>query len=269
MRNNSEQKTGGMPRRDFILLGSAAVAAVSATGVSAGAIRAISGPVGGSILSIGYSDALVGEESGVVPAKYLGASDRALASDGMRLTIHGYWRPETRRSTPLAVDVTTFFPVAGMSMPVVSWAYVARGRTAEHSGRGTFVVPSDANGGVTIAVDRRLPGTSVKPRNGRRSLLSFARTGSNGLPTLESMERDGNVCRLADRGGVKLQPGTYFIALGDATRETGPDWSRLTTNGNAQTLQAHGESVLTQHSVTGRVPVDFEYLMVSVSPLKA
>jgi hypothetical protein len=268
MRNISDQKTGGMPRRDFILLGSAAVAAVSATGVSASALRAITGPVGGSILSIGYSDAIVGEESGVVSAKYLGSSDRTLATDGVRLTIHGYWRPEARRSTPLAVEVTTFFPVNDTALPVVSWSYVARRDMTEHSSRGSLVVPTDADGGVSIAVDRRLPGM-MKPTNGRRSLLSFARSGSNQLPTLASMERDGNVCRLADRGGVKLQPGTYFIALGDATRDKGPDWSRLTTNGSPQTLQAHGESVLMQQSVTGRVPVDFEYLMVSVAARKA
>lgn len=266
MPNNSDQKTGGMPRRDFILLGSAAVAAVSATGVSASAIRAITGPVGGSILSIGYSDT-VGEESGVVSAKYLGSSDRTLASDGVRLTVHGYWRPESRRSAPLAVEVTTFFPVAGTALPVVSWCYVARGGMVEHSSRSSLIVPADANGGVSLSVDRRLPGTAGKS-NGRRSLLSFAR-GAGQLPTLESMERDGNVCRLADQGGVKLQPGTYFIALGDTARDKGPDWSRLTTNGNAQTLQSHGESVLTQSSVSGRVPVDFEYLMVSIAPLKA
>ncbi|HEX8151665.1 MAG TPA: hypothetical protein VF698_01010 [Thermoanaerobaculia bacterium] len=263
MFSNDKQVTGGsmtMPRRDFIRLGSVAVASVAASNLSAGAIRSIAAPRSGSILSIGF---LAAEGEGVTSASRLRSTDRQLA-DGAKLTIHGYSRPEAVRNEPLVVDVATFFEVDGQAVPFLAASYGANARGPWSSAGGSFTVPTDKSGGVTIGIDRRPSGATRAAAKTGRLATFFSRKRSEAelaVPQLDTLDR-GSICRLASgRDGVALQPGTYFIALGDRSREAVPDWSSIAFVRNEGAAPA-----LVQSSIVAK-PVSFEYLVLSVAPL--
>jgi hypothetical protein len=262
MRNeNNSDRSGGLtlPRRDFLLLGSVAVAGVAASGLSADVIRAVAGPVGGSVLSIGFTEATAGEESRVGSAQRLGGSDRELASNGARVTIHGYFRPEERSAEPVSVNVTTFYPVAGRLLPVIAWSSTPNRTVHSQPASIAVNVPADSDGGITLGVLRRRPSSNVASAPARRNIFGWASRQS--LETVEQLERERSICRLTPAAnGVHLRPGTYFIAVGDPARDAAPDW-------NLAVMEPNG--ALVQPSLTGRTAVPFEYLTVSVAPLTA
>lgn len=263
MGNNSSKDPDGtlaLPRRDFIMLGSVAVAGVAASGLSAEAIRAVTGPIGGSVLSIGFTEAGAQTDTQIVRAQRLSGSDRDLATRGARVTIRAYSRPEERRREPLGVDVTAFHPVSGQSLPVAAWSFRHACGVASATGRTSFNVAPDADGGVTLGIERKAARRGPAPAvPARRGLLSWARRQN--MPTVEELDRDGSICRFtAGRNGVPLRAGTYVIALGDPSRDHAPDWSSVVMEPNG---------TLVQPSIAGRMPVAFEYLTLTVAPITA
>src|SRR6184192_3377659 len=104
-------KPTAMARRDFLVLGSAAVAGVAASSLSAGTIRGIANPEAGPILSVGFTDAVEreGKKHKVVRSSALHAAHRLRFADAgfrngaARLTVHGLWEPQERDAPPSSV----------------------------------------------------------------------------------------------------------------------------------------------------------------------
>lgn len=249
-----------LPRRDFLVLGSAAMAGAVASSLTAGTVRAIAMPAAGAVLSVGYTDAVVDRRAAGEadpPSRLIAAKSLRLADPrfdaGVRVVVHGLSRPAAR-ITPASISLTAFAPGADSPVPFVAAVYSLADRGRLNRGRGiSFVAALDKDGTLPIAVERRDLTSTPARRFGE--LFSFARNAASpsaALPDLSALEKSGSVCRLSSGsiGDVRLRPGTYFIALRQSYAQPQPDWSSIVHDGK-------------QLSCAGR-PVDFEYLTLSI-----
>ncbi|HEV7768225.1 MAG TPA: hypothetical protein VGQ76_24700 [Thermoanaerobaculia bacterium] len=258
----TEREKWALPRRDFLVLGSAAVVCAATSSVASATVRAIASPVGGAVLSVGYAEPTEGTDSGnssrLIAAQSLRLADRGFDRNGARVTVHGLWRPEARETAPASIRFSTFAPNAA---PFLAWSYSldAKGRSIV-SPRASFTAALHADGTLPFAVERNVLHAAPSRRLG--GLLSFARSSaaSNALPELAKLEQQKDtVCRLSsgERGDARLRPGMYFIALRESSSQPQPDWSSVLVDRSANDLSA---GVLSRH---GR-PVAFEYIALSV-----
>jgi hypothetical protein len=252
--SNEEAMT--LPRRDFILLGSVAVAGVAASGLSSNAIRTIVAPAAGSVLSVGFAESIRGERQAVHSAAR--APRTSSLGSSARITVHGVWRPEESRNTPLGIGVATYYPGALAPLPVIAWNYRSFRSSMTGSGRTSFEAPLQADGSLAFSIERTTPGAPKLVGMAKPRRFSFSREAKQPLmPNLAALEKSGDVCRLT---ADVLQQGTYFVALRSSWSDRAPDWSMLHVAENAAPLQPHGPSVL--RTAVREVP--FEYLMVSI-----
>jgi hypothetical protein len=238
-----EAETGkwALPRRDFLVLGSAAIFGAAASSVAGGTLSVVASPAAGSVLSVGFTDrtAPVAEpDAGVTatPANGLRAGDAGFRSSGARILVHGLTSPEHRASS--SVHLSTFAPSAAGAVPFLAWSH----GVSASSPRTSFVAALDENGTLPIAIERR-------DAPGRWSRLFVQQ--ADVLPEVGALEQSGNVCRL-----TTLRPGTYFIALRHSSADRQPNWRSIevdwTSADAGVTLRRHGR------------PVDFEYVTLTV-----
>ncbi|HEY0156892.1 MAG TPA: hypothetical protein VGF28_06310 [Thermoanaerobaculia bacterium] len=250
-------------RRDFLIMGSAAVAGAAASSVTAATIAPLAIPAAGAVLSVGFSEQLAAG-SGVVAAERLRLRDERFLDGGARVTVLGAWQP--RVEEPVFLRLSTFFPhlKAEGRIPFLAWSSARiPGGVDSVSGPVTFVAPLDENGTLPVSVERvGLAAASPRRLGG---LLAFARgEQAPKVPNLAVLERAGSVCRLngGHTGDVRLRAGTYFIALRRTMLERAPNWSSVSIDAEAGTpamgmLRA------------GTRPVDFEYIALTIDYAKA
>jgi hypothetical protein len=259
-----------LARREFLVLGSAAIAGAAASTVTAGTMGSISSSPVGAVLSVGYTDAIsrVGSVhqmeagSSVVSAERFLLSDRRFRDGSARVTVHGVWHPEGRRGDASSIRITSFSPHADGPLPFFAWQHSMdeRGRRIT-SKRANFVAALDADGALPLAIERN--DRAAAPVRRLKRLLSYRRTESldSTMPSLAALEKTGNVCRLSvgDAGDARLRAGTYFIALRESLFDRAPNWSSITIDGD---IVNRTSSLLHQ----GGRPVEFGYLTVSIEP---
>ena len=245
-----------LPRRDFLMLGSAAVASAAASSVAAATLRVVAAPSAGSILSVGYGEpaAPETETTSVVSARALRLSDDALRSAGVLVAVEGYSRPGAQNRDAVSVRLSTFAPAAEGPVPFLAWVHSTDGKGRTNSSpRSRFRAALDDVGTLPIAIERHEPA-------GRLSrLLAIPQASPSLVPDLVSMEQNGSVCRLSsgDRGEMALRAGTYYIALRRSSADRQPDWSSIVAD---NTVVSAGDSLRRNGN-----PVDFEYLTLTIS----
>jgi hypothetical protein len=257
----SSREKWELARRDFLIMGSVAVAGAAASSVTASPLTSIMSPVAGSVLSVGFAEQ-AGADASLVGADQFRAADRLFLRTGARVTVHGVSQPAATRNEPVSIRLSTFFPHLTEEGRLPFLAFTSSLDAKGHrnaGGRVSFVAPLDENGTLPVAIERHEVSSVAMRRLSR--MLSFARTSpTSAQPTpLTTLEQQGNVCRLSsgDTGNVRLRPGTYFIALRQSQRDRAPNWSALTIQDGVLDLRKAGR------------PVDFEYVALSVDYAKA
>lgn len=241
-----------MPRRQFLLVGSAAVLGVAATGYPSELIRTAAGQAGElSLLSVAHTDKLLAKNRAAAAGTRLvrptGGLDARFVRDGARVTVHGFWRSARWAAEPLSLGVTALFPLGEEKTPFHAWAVCASGEAVHGSNPITFHIPVAARQPLEIRVDSRAP---LGARQTSRRLTDILRVASAGEPKVAT-------CSLGPGGVAPLRRGTYFIALGEA-RQKAPRWSSI----HVADLTADGALALSGPGPLGRV--DFDYLMISI-----
>jgi hypothetical protein len=255
---DSEIEKWALPRRDFLVLGSAAAFSVAASSVTASTLRMVAAPAAGSILSVGYTERTApvdvsNNAFSVVPAKNLRVSDGSFRHSGARVLVHGLSSP-AKSSEQMAVRLSTFAPAAGGAVPFLAWSHTTdqRGR-AFTSPRVSFIAALDESGTLPISIERSEPAG----RWSRRFLQALPAT-TVALPDLAKLEQSGNVCRLSsgDAGDVRLRAGTYFIALRRSSSDRQPDWRSI----DVDPAVKNASDALRRNGA----PVGFDYVAVTI-----
>jgi hypothetical protein len=233
------------PRRQFLVLGSAAVAAVAASSLSADLVH------GALVLedkaprfSLGYAAATVDDfnkpsfAARLTSAAKLRSGDPSLA-DGVRLKVHGLVRPEAQRNTDVSMGLDAMYRVSGPipEVPYMAWSYAQKRQHTTSSAPKDFVVPMSARHPLSLGVSTSAVRTAID------------NAGLRGTVTLS----------LGDaRRANKLRAGLYFIAICPAGSDA-PDWASIRAvapeNGSAPLLK--------RATLTGDAPVPFDYVVVA------
>jgi hypothetical protein len=247
----AETEKWALPRRDFLVLGSAAVLGAAASSVTASTLVSVAAPEAGSVLSIGYAP-VAAEDAAVLHADTLRFSDNTFRDSGVRVTVHGFSAPE--KDSLVSVHLSTFVRAGESAVPFLAWSHSARAAGPHAvSPRASFLASLDENGTLPFAIER-----SERSRRWSRLFTPIA-PAADTLPELAKLEATGNVCRLSSgaRASAPLRAGTYFIALRRTASERQPDWSSITVDATA----ADASNALRRN---GR-PVDFEYVAITVA----
>lgn len=261
-------------RREFMILGSVAVAGAAASGLPQQVMRAVAGshPVSLPIVSLGYWDGSfdktrLGAGSSETMHRLASAvsarsADRAL--DGsVRVSVNGFWRAEYHRQKPVSVALNVMFPVGDERIPFHAWSHTTHRGVAKNAPPPQFVVPVDARHPIELNIEMRMPAGSTPPALARvKRFLS--------LDDRNDEQRNGSgACILAldsRSSSIKLNRGVYFIALQEDPRDASPNWSavRMRDPHAPGALDASGAGILVQGGLLGLEPVPFSYLMISV-----
>lgn len=232
------------PRRQFLVLGSAAVAAAAATSLSADIVRSVlvtedSAPR----LSVGFTDAKFDDfaqpsfAQRLAPASSLRSGDASL-ENGVRLKIHGLVRPAAARDRQASMAMDAMYRVAGQeqAVPFMAWSYSRTKTRATGSSSKPFVVPVGAKQPLSLTVS-----SDVKAATGDATLRG---TVSLAL---------GN-----GRRENKLRTGLYFVAFCPAGTKA-PDWASI----HAVASEGEALPLLKVATLTGMQPVSFDYIIVA------
>lgn len=237
-----------MPRRQFLVLGSAAVAVAAASSLSAEVVRGVlSTEEKAPHVSAGFAEAAIDDftkpsfATRVAGAAKLRSGDSSLTS-GVRLKVHGIVRSSAAaaRSEDFSVAIDAMYRAAGLkeAVPYMAWSHSQNRRRTTTSGAREFVVPV-----------------------GGRQPLSLAVSSSAAAAVSEAKLRSTMTFSLGDeRRTNKLRTGLYFLALLPAGAEA-PDWASIrAVSSENGTMPALGQA-----TITGLVPVSFDYIVVAAS----
>jgi hypothetical protein len=232
----NQARSGGLHRREFLVLGSAAT-----VGIAASVSASTNGPLGMLAsarpqLSVGFADLTTGAPQRVRRAE-AGFGERLTGA--VRVTVHGLWRPELRRDIASSVDVSVFHALGDVTVPFLAW------KQSPHSAspRVTFTTTIHPDGTLPVGVEHARP-FSLLAAPARR--LSKVFRTSHDVPVQETLAGSGALCSLTRRG-------TYFVALPDGQSQ--PRWEALTAG-----VDLTASSILR----AGDAPVDFDYLVISI-----
>jgi hypothetical protein len=234
-----------LPRRQFLVLGSVAVAAAATSTLSADLVRGSSaGEHQSPRISLGYVPATVEDFASpsfaarLAPATKLRSGDSSLTG-GVRLKVHGLVRPEAQRDTDVSVGIDAMYRVPGHmeDVPFMAWSYARTRQHTSSSAQNGFVVPVSATEPLSLAIST----SAVKTAVGNAALRAKV--------TLALGE---------GRRTNKLRTGLYFVAICPAGMEA-PHWASIHA-----TAPADGTAPrLVQTSLTGYEPVPFDYVVVA------
>lgn len=231
-----------VPRRDFLILGSAA--AVGAVASSAAGDWAQPMPAGDILpLSLGFV-------SGTFDALRLETQPRALADAGhlssghrlgaaARVRVHGIVRADGARGKSLvALDALYRVPaLAQQEVAVLAWSDHDSARRGGSSAAG-FVVPVSSSAPLTVAVTAHTPSTW-------RAALARRLFGT------PAPAQDRRATAMLHHRGV------YFIAV-PAAGQPAPDWASI----RAVAPTTGKLPLLMRSSLFGTSPVSFDYIVV-------
>ena len=249
-----------MQRREFLLIGSAAVVGLAATDVPAQVMRGVVGEGSLPLLSIGYwpGSLRVSETAParpVVPANLLRHADASLA-DGARMRIEGFRRAPRHEGRPISLGVTVRYSGHGSDVPPVhAFSYAATRSSVLANGGAAFALPVDAGEAIELAFDRRPLRTSASDKS-RRAIAADVFTAADGASDSASLGMKPG------EKGFHLRPGTYFFAVRESRADVAPNWSSVRVDATASLTSGN---MLYVDVLGERRPVPFGYVAVTVN----
>jgi len=255
-----------MQRRDFVRLGSFAVAGLAATGLADDAVRGVAGafyPPALPLLSIGYWNGSFDDPASnerIVAADSLSSGDSRFTAAGARLRLAGFWRAEHHRAQPLSININVHYPVAGsdsQKVAFMAWTCVSRRGGVAISNPLAIDVPLGAERALELSV--RATGREGSLRKLTRRIIGTAQA-DNAQPVEQS------VARLSIAEGSRLRRGVYFLAVRESENDRIPNWGaiRVTVPANG-TLSPGSPGPLHVATIGGPRAVPFSYLVVSTA----
>lgn len=244
MKNDHSPVAGSamIPRRQFLVLGSAAVVGAAATSLSANMVRGVPASEGTARVSAGFAPAAFADVQSpefapraLTAASHLRSGEAALAA-GVRVKVHGMVRTDASAVQPVSMALDVMYRVPGQTeaVPFMAWSHAQLAGRKADSAVSSSVVPVGSRMPLSLMVTT---GT-VAGQNAKLQAKVDLALGSG---------------RLAN----KLRSGLYFLALCPAGTAA-PDWSsiRVVRSENALPL-------LRQATLFGLEPVSFDYIIVS------
>jgi hypothetical protein len=241
----SETSATLLPRREFLVLGSAAVAAAAATSLSADLVRsALVIEDTAPRLSVGFADAKLDDFAKPSFARRLSAASKLRSGDssldnGVRVNIHGLVRPEAASDREVKMAIDVMYRVAGhdQDVPFMAWSHARMQRHTAVSSFNPFVVPVGAKHPLSLAVSS----SAVTAATANATLRGTVNLGlGNG------------------RRENKLRAGLYFIVLSPAGTRP-PDWDSI----HAVAPEDGTLPILKVATLTGLQPVSFDYIVMA------
>lgn len=259
MKKNRSCSEIGITRRTFVATSAAAVAGTAL----AQPLFAQSAAGAEEILSVGYWPGSIKGKWATEVAKGRPILDLQDSADvllpdhtfidrGAAVSITGFWRPAGRRATPLALDVDVLYELEAGSeqrvFPFRAWSYGVTNGVQHATSPVRLAIPVQSSSDFQVRTRRRL----------------FA----DGRQRAVRQNADGGIEAVTSFGvmhgsQVRLNPGTYFMAIPEDEPVVRPSWSEIQVaraGGRELTLAGHG--VLRRGSHLE--PVDFSYLIISV-----
>jgi hypothetical protein len=244
--SSTPSETGAtlLARRQFLVLGSAAMAAAAATSLSADIVRsALVIEDTAPRLSVGFTDATLTQfaEPSFAPrltdASKLRSGDASLAT-GVRLKIHGLGRPQGSAGEHGTMAMDAMYRVAGHQeeIPYMAWSHSRTQHFVSSTSARDFVVPVSEGQPLSLAVSTSA--TAATKNATRRGTVTLSL--GNGRRT------------------NKLRTGLYFVAVCPAGTKA-PDWASV----HAVPAATGTLPVLKQFTLTGYEPVPFDYIVVA------
>ncbi|HKO59365.1 MAG TPA: hypothetical protein VJ276_26090 [Thermoanaerobaculia bacterium] len=246
-----------MPRRDFLLMGSAAVVGLAATGLPAQVIRGVVAGNGLPILSIGYwpgalrprADAPAVPARRIIPATSLHHADPRFLAAGARMRVEGFWRAAHHSVRPLSLGLTVRYPGQGPdAQPVTAWSYAATKSSVLANGAAAFSLPVDSGDAIELAFERRRSLRTAEEEKSRRALATDLLASNDSVTGPASFH---------------LRPGTYFFAVRETSADLAPSWSTISVDASAPAAGMLYLDVLGE-----RRPVPFGYVAITVTPVE-
>lgn len=247
-----------LQRREFLVLGSAAMVGLAATDLHSDVLTSIAAtPM--PLLSVGFWNGNIDElrhESerpsyrAVVAADRLVAADSSLVREGARVTVLGFWRGEANRQ-PLSLALNAPYPLgnSGEKTDYFPWTWSPNARV---SNTARFDIPVGDRLDLVIERREKAPAGSLRQRLGLAS-GPMIRTESAAMSPVTGSR------------GLKLRRGVYFFAIRENDSERLPSWGSMRVATGAGALEPNGTGVL--RSSGRRAP--FSYLVVSVDSARA
>jgi hypothetical protein len=265
-----------LERRQFLLLGSAALVGFAARDLRADAIRpaaeaalpeSLSLAFVGGYIGDGRSNASIKGSAAVEVADRMTVGDPSFLGKSAQVSVLGLWRAEARRHEPLSVTVKAYYPTslsAGGDTPLFAWNQTHRAvRNTQR--RSSFIVPID-EAGLRLELESTIPQSGLSNAGyAVRRRISLPGQAADGAPRAQAALREQpNVASLSlgiESGVAKLRQGTYVVVLlpkGSAA----PDW-RAVRYTPADLGTANGPVAVT--GLLGDGPAGFDYLVVTVN----
>jgi hypothetical protein len=265
-----------LERRQFLLIGSAALVGFAARDLKADVLRPAADAALPQTLSVAYvggyiGDGLtVGSVKGSAPVEVAGrmtVGDPSFLGKSARVTVLGLWRAEARRNEPLSVTVKAYYPTslsAGGDAPMFAWNQTHRGLRDSVRRSSSVTVPID-QAGLRLEVESNLPqsGLSNVGYAVRRRVSLPAQIADSAPRAQAAIREQANVASLSlgiESGMAKLKQGTYVLALVPNGAKA-PDWQAVRYT-PSETGTAGGPVTVT--GIFGDGPVNFDYIVVTV-----
>ena len=193
-----------LARRDFLKLGSAAVAGIAGTGWPTSAF-AVLNQLPKKFLSAGYAAAEPAENEIVwlTPASKLMSGDIAFLNRDVQVTIRSSFALKSRGPKARIAAIDVVFPATGYQANEYP-TYRAYQQASESSGPVSFRVPVDATSGLQLLFSRLDPDADLSQPQRADDMVTFKLNGSSSDP--------------------KLQRGIYVVAYGE---QAAPNWSAV------------------------------------------
>ena len=240
---------GGMPRRQFLTLTSAAIVGAATTDLPAQIVKdALGVDEPCPLLSVGYfgGDLAEPDGSGLIGADGLRSGDGSLAAGGAVLRVHGFRRGPARAAEEVSIGLNALYQVDGLAetakVPFLAWS------SASVAASRPFVVPVHQDTPLELTVTKRAPYRNGVPLQHDERLTSASKERSVVSLTVGSRRRS-----------MKLRSGVYFIALRSNHAERTPYWPSIRLE------NVDGRPTLVQPGVAGYEPVPFDYVTLSVA----
>lgn len=237
-------------------------AAFSSDLFAAGA-EAVSGA--GAVLSVGFWNGMLSRSPNApsVSAAPVGSAamtvgDPSFIDGGAVVRVRDLYLSAARKRRELAVSLDAIFrPDFGAdSMSFNAWSYVRKGNDSRESSPIRFTMPVDVRDGFELEIR-----STIAPARSRGT-----RNVAGNLAAEQKSALRFTVGHEADR--VKLLRGTYFVALRDPFASSPLEWSAIRT---AETSRGENfsDSLLYSRGILDERPVDFDYIVLEIEPVKA
>jgi hypothetical protein len=234
-----------LPRRQFLVLGSAAVGAAAVTSLSSDIVRsvlAIDDPA--PRLSVGFAEVKFEDFAQPSFVQRMASASAPRSGDaslenGVRLKIHGLVRPEAAKGQQASMALDAMYRVAGQgeAVPFMAWSYSSNPSLIPNRASNSFVMPVSAKQPLSLA---------------------FSTSATNAIDSKAKLNGTIDLTLGNGRRQNKLRTGVYFVAVCPAGTKA-PDWNAIHAVASEGALPQ-----LKVATLIGTEPVPFDYIVMTM-----